>query len=115
MYFGMLASAVNQFHRIEGEVKLEIAHPFAMYTLKGLSRCHAEFGKQPRLRRPLFMLRAREVGVSWWGQGRRVLWPALGVAYFFFMGEFEQFTETPHDCTILLRATRGCSVFHAGK
>lgn len=54
---------IKHFHRIAKEIELVTAHPVVVYALKGVvARCHAEFGKQSCLRRPLSwpMLRDRK-------------------------------------------------------
>ena len=89
-------SAIKHFHRVTKGIELETVHPVVVHALKGVARCHAEAGTQSRLRRPLSwpMLRAGEKLIPRWGSGGRVLWLALGVAYFFLMRASELFAET---------------------
>lgn len=68
-------SAIKHVHRLPCGVELETPHPLVIHVLKCVSRCQAEFGTQPRLRRPPSwpMLRAGEALALHWGPGGRFL------------------------------------------
>lgn len=89
-------SAIKNIHQVERGIDMETVPPVVVRTYKGVGRCHTGFVTQPRLRRPLSwpMLRVGENLVPRRRQGGRVLWLALGVAYFFLMHALELFAET---------------------
>ena len=73
-------SAINFFHRIPRGFELDTTHPVIASAFKGAVRSHAEVGNQATVRRPVSsaMLFAREILLTAWRNGGRVLWLALG-------------------------------------